>query len=191
MSDKQQFIDIYRQNITRQGNVELLNFLENKSDFFTAPASTRFHLACEGGLVKHSLNVFQLLSQNCGDEQAESIAICGLLHDICKVNYYKVSLRNVKNEKTGQWEKQPYYQVDDSFPYGHGEKSVYMIESFMKLKAPEAMAIRWHMGGFDDTVKAGNYSISHAYERYPLAVKLHVADLTATYLVEAHTSDAL
>ena len=190
MSDKQQFIDIYRQNIPRQGNVELLNFLENKSDFFTAPASTRFHLACEGGLVKHSLNVFQLLSQNCGDEQAESIAICGLLHDICKVNYYKVSLRNVKNEKTGQWEKQPYYQVDDSFPYGHGEKSVYMIESFMKLKAPEAMAIRWHMGGFDDTVKAGNYSISHAYERFPLAVKLHVADLTATYLVEAHTSDA-
>ena len=183
MSEKQQFIDLFNQHITRPGSAELLNFLENKSDFFTAPASTKFHLACEGGLVKHSLNVALLMLEH-QDEPTESLAICGLLHDMCKVNFYKPSMRNVKNDKTGQWEKQPYYQIEDSFPYGHGEKSVYMIESFMKLKAPEAMAIRWHMGGFDDTVKAGNFSISRAFERYPIAVKLHVADLTATYLIE-------
>lgn len=186
MDFKEEFLSLYRAHITRPGAPELLSFLENKSDFFTAPASTRFHLAREGGLLEHSLNVTRLmLAQQ--DEPVESLAICGLLHDLCKVNYYKTSTRNVKNEATGQWERQPFYQIEDSFPYGHGEKSVYMIENFFKLKAPEAMAIRWHMGGFDDAVKAGSFSIAKAFERYPLAVKLHIADLTATYLVECRT----
>jgi HD superfamily phosphohydrolase YqeK len=178
MEHKEEFLTLYHTHITRPGAAELLHFLENKSDFFSAPASTRFHLSREGGLLEHSLNVARLMLSH-QDEPPDSLAICGLLHDLCKVNYYKVSTRNVKNEATGQWEKQPFYQVEDSFPYGHGEKSVYMIESFFKLKAPEAMAIRWHMGGFDDAVKAGSFSIAKAFERYPLAVKLHVADLTA------------
>ena len=119
---------------------------------------------------------------------AASIAICALLHDLCKAQYYKVSTRNVKNEQTGQWEKVPYYTVEDAFPYGHGEKSVYLIERFLRLKPAEAMAIRWHMGGFDEAARGGSFAISAAYDKYPLAVKLHLADLEATYLREHGTS---
>ena len=186
MEAKQEFLELYNTYITREGSKELLNFLENKSDFFTAPASTKFHLACEGGLVTHSVSVAKLMMRY-EDEPKESLAICGLLHDLCKVNFYKTSMRNVKNEVTGQWEKQPFYQIEDSFPYGHGEKSVYMIERFFRLKGPEAMAIRWHMGGFDEAVRGGSFSISRAYERYPLAVKLHLCDMESTYLVEPRT----
>ncbi|MBP1557896.1 MAG: HD domain-containing protein [Oscillospiraceae bacterium] len=183
MSNKSEFLELYNTYIKREGAAELLSFLENKSDFFTAPASTKFHLACEGGLLAHSLSVAKLMLRY-EDEPKESLVICGLLHDICKVNFYKVSTRNVKNEVTGQWEKQPFYQIEDSFPYGHGEKSVYMIERFFRLKAPEAMAIRWHMGGFDEAVRGGSFAISKAYERYPLAVKLHICDIESTYLNE-------
>ena len=94
----------------------------------------------------------------------------------------------MKNDATGQWEKVPYYTVEDQFPYGHGEKSVFLIERFMRLKTEEAVAIRWHMGGFDDAARGGSFAISEAYDRYPLAIKLHIADLTATYLMEHHTS---
>ena len=72
----------------------------------------------------------------------------------------------------------------DQLPYGHGEKSVYLIEHFMRLKTAEAIAIRWHMGGFDDAVRGGSFALSAAFEKYPLAVKLHIADLEATYLLE-------
>lgn len=138
----------------------------------------------------HSLNVYHALVDHffTEGENAESYAICALLHDICKVNFYKVSSRNVKNEATGKWEKVPFYQVEDPFPYGHGEKSVYLIERFMRLKTEEAVAIRWHMGGFDDAVRGGSYAATDAFNRYPLAVKLHVADLIATYLMEQNTS---
>ena len=102
--------------------------------------------------------------------------------------FYKTSTRNAKNETTGQWEKVPYYTIEDAFPFGHGEKSVFLIERFMKLKTSEAIAIRWHMGGFDDAARGGSFAISQAYDMYPLAVKLHLADLTATYLMEKGTS---
>lgn len=183
LTPKERFYEIFQQHIKREGSRELLNYLEKKSDFFTAPASTRFHLSCEGGLLEHSVNVAEEMLKY-SDENPESLAICGLFHDICKTNYYKVSLRNVKNEQTGQWEKQPFYQVEDSFPFGHGEKSVWMLERFFKLTAPEAMAIRWHMGGFDDAVRGGSFAISQAYARYPLAVKLHIADVWATHMLE-------
>ena len=124
-----------------------------------------------------------------GEDNLESFAICGLLHDLCKAQFYKVGSRNVKNEETGQWEKVPFYQVEDSFPYGHGEKSVFLIERFMRLKTSEAMAIRWHMGGFDDSVRGGSFAMSNAFRMYPLAVKLHLADLESTYLREKGTSD--
>lgn len=187
MTAKDEFIKIYTENITRKGSQELLEWI-GKTDFFTAPASTKFHCACENGLVMHSVSVFNTLIEKHFDEEhdsLESFAICALLHDLCKAQYYKTSTRNVKNDETGQWEKVPYYSVEDSFPYGHGEKSVFLIERFMRLKLEEAMAIRWHMGGFDDG--AGNY-LSHAFERYPLAVKLHLADLESTYLREKGTS---
>lgn len=188
---KQEFIDIYTKNVKRDGSEELLKWLET-TDFFTAPASTKFHCACPEGLLKHSLNVYKVLMEkhfNPETDDIESATICSLLHDLCKAQFYKTSTRNVKNEVTGAWEKVPYYSVEDAFPYGHGEKSVFLIERFMRLKTSEAMAIRWHMGGFDDTARSGGFSISLAFDKFPLAVKLHMADLEATYLREKGTSE--
>ncbi len=187
---KAKFIEIYKKHITRDGSEKFLAWLE-KTDFFVAPASTKYHCACEGGLVQHSLNVYEALRNTYFEEgdSEESFAIAALFHDICKAQFYKTSTRNVKNDDTGKWEKVPFYTVDDMFPYGHGEKSVFLIERFMKLKIDEAVAIRWHMGGFDESVRGGSFAISVAYDKYPLAVKLHLADLQATYLMEKGTSD--
>lgn len=190
MDFKEEFIKIYTDKIKRPGAKELLDWLQT-TDFFTAPASTKFHCACEGGLAQHSISVYHTLREKHfedGVDSEESFAICALLHDLCKAQFYKVSTRNVKNESTGQWEKQPYYSVEDMFPYGHGEKSVFLIERFMRLKPAEAMAIRWHMGGFDASAKGGDFAISLAYEKYPLAVKMHLADFESTYIREKHTS---
>lgn len=196
MTDKEKFIQIYKENITREGSDKLLEFLE-KSDFFTAPASTRFHGAYEGGLLRHSLNVYECLVSYLARERVreqyklevtpESAAIAALLHDVCKVNFYTISYRNSKNEKTGQWEKLPYYSINDTLPYGHGEKSVYMISGFMRLTRDEAMAIRWHMGfsGIED-----KNTIGRALEMYPLAFALSVADMEASYFLEARESEA-
>ena len=190
MSYKQEFIDIFTENVTRAGAKPLLDWLET-TDFYTAPASTRFHGACETGLVMHSLNVYHVLKDKffAEGDNLESFTLVSLLHDLCKANYYKAGFRNVKNEATGQWEKVPTFNVQDAFPFGHGEKSVYLIERFIRLKPTEAIAIRWHMGGFDDAVRGGSYAISNAYDEYPLAVKLHLADLEATYLVAKGTSN--
>lgn len=191
MDYKQKFIEYYQANIHREGADRLLEWLQT-TDFFTAPASTRYHCACPAGLVMHSINVYEVMMEKHFDpetDSAESFALCALLHDVCKAQFYKVSSRNVKNERTGQWEKVPYYVIEDAFPYGHGEKSVFLIERFVRLKPAEATAIRWHMGGFDDAARGGNFSISVAYDKYPIAVKLHLADLEATYLREKGTSE--
>ena len=190
MDYKQKFIEYYQANIHREGADRLLEWLQT-TDFFTAPASTRYHCACPSGLVQHSVNVYEVMMEKHFDpetDSAESFALCALLHDVCKAQFYKISTRNVKNEKTGQWEKVPYYTIEDAFPYGHGEKSVFLIERFVRLKPAEATAIRWHMGGFDDAARGGNFSISVAYDKYTIAVKLHLADLEATYLREKETS---
>ena len=190
MELKEEFISIYNENIQREGAQELLKWLEG-TDFFTAPASTKFHCACKEGLLKHSINVYKVLMEKHFEpsiDNIESATICSLLHDICKSHFYKISTRNVKNEVTGIWEQVPFYTVEDAFPYGHGEKSVFLIERFMRLKTGEAMAIRWHMGGFDDSARSGGFAMSLAFDKFPLAVKLHVADLEATYLREKGTS---
>ena len=191
MTDREEFIKIYTENIHRDGADKLLDFLENKSDFFTAPASTRYHNAFEGGLLRHSLNVYHCLKAYMERERVkteykltasdESIAIAALLHDVCKVNFYRVSYRNAKNDKTGQWEKVPYYEINDTLPYGHGEKSVYMISGFIRLTRDEALAIRWHMGfsGVED-----KNTIGRALETYPFAFALSVADMEASYFLE-------
>lgn len=182
---KEKFMEIFRRQVTRRGADKLLEWLES-TDFFTAPASTKFHAAYEGGLVEHSLNVYEVMIAKHFDidkDDLESFTIVSLLHDICKAGFYSVDYRNRKNEN-GEWEKVPYYTVDDKFPYGHGEKSVFLIERFMRLKNDEAVAIRWHMGGFDDSARAGSFAIANAYEKYPIAVKLHLSDLEATYLHE-------
>lgn len=184
------FIETFEAHVARPGGEQFLAWLQG-TDFFAAPASTKFHCACEGGLLMHSVNVYQVMREKYfedGDSE-ESFALCGLLHDVCKAQFYKTSTRNVKNEETGQWEKKPFYIIEDAFPYGHGEKSVYLIERFMRLKPAEAVAIRWHMGGFDEAAKGGSFAISQAYDKYPLAVKLHLSDLEATYLREHGTSE--
>lgn len=188
MGYKEEFCEIWNREVTRPGADKLLEWLLT-TDFFEAPASTRFHGACAEGLVMHSINVYHAMVERFADENdnSESLAVCALLHDLCKTNYYKPGTRNVKNEKTGQWEKIATYMVEDAFPYGHGEKSVYLAERFMRLRPAEAVAIRWHMGGFDDAARGGCRAISEAYDVYPLAVKLHMADLTATYLMEKGT----
>lgn len=189
---KDKFIKAYTENITRPGADKLLAWIES-SDFFTAPASTRFHLSSPGGLLEHSLHVFERMKAICANEATitlgfnepsmETIAICGLLHDICKANFYAVEMRNRKNDQ-GRWEQYPFYVVDDKLPYGHGEKSVYIVSGFMRLSREEAMAIRWHMGFSDNDFKGGGYSVGNAFEKFPLAVLLHIADLQATYLDE-------
>ena len=193
MTDKEEFISIFKENITREGSDKLLDFLENRSDFFTAPASTRYHNAFEGGLLRHSLNVYHCLVDYLQRERVqelygleysdESIAIVALLHDLCKIGCYKKGTRNVKDE-SGKWQTVPTYTFDDPLPYGHGEKSVYIANGYIRLSREEAMAIRWHMGGFDESVKGGSFALAHAFEKYPLAVKLHLSDLEATYLHE-------
>ena len=190
MSFKEEFIEIYNENIQREGADKLLDYLLSpSSDFFTAPASTRFHGAYEGGLCEHSLNVYHCLCDYAehiritelhdAEYSPESIAIVSLLHDLCKVNCYKESTRNVK--ENGVWKQVPYYEFEDDLPYGHGEKSVYIIGGFMRLTREEAFAIRYHMG-FSGCEEARN--VSAAFEKYPLAFALSVADMEATFLLE-------
>ncbi len=187
---KNEIVDICKTHIKREGIDELLAWLE-ASDFFTAPASTRYHGAYPGGLAEHSLNVYKCLKaiverypdKNISDE---SVAICALFHDLCKVNYYKIGYRNVKDEKTGQWNKKEVYEVDERFPIGHGEKSCIIIQWFLKkLTTDELLAIRYHMGGFDSSAKGGDFRISKAYDMCPLAPMLQMADMEATYLIES------
>lgn len=191
--NKQEFMEIFNENIKREGKEELLDFLLS-SDFFVSPASTRFHSNVEGGLCFHSINTYkrfkQLLLDEYGEDfedkiSMESVAIISLLHDICKVNCYKVDYRNVKIDN--EWVKKPYFAYEESLPYGHGEKSVYMISGFMKLTREEAMAINWHMGGFDTRVIGGSYSLSNAFYSFPTALLFHIADVMATYLDEEIT----
>lgn len=190
---KEQFLNIYRDKIARKGADKLLEWLE-ATDFFEAPASTRFHLSRPGGLVEHSVHVYERLKRlrdaEAGANEAirkvteETVAICGLLHDVCKANFYGVEMRNRKNE-LGQWEKYPFYVVDDQLPYGHGEKSVYILSGFLRLTREEAMAIRWHMGFSDNDFKAGGYTVGNAFAKHPLALLTHMADLQATYFDES------
>ena len=190
MSVKEEFIEIFKQNITRPGADALLDYLEHKSDFFTAPASARYHSAYEGGLCEHSVNVYHCLVDYLSRPRVqelygleytdESIAIVSLLHDLCKIGCYKPGTRNVK-DANGKWQSVPTYTFDDPLPYGHGEKSVYIANGFIRLSREEAMAIRWHMGfsGPEDSRMVGQ-----ALTKYPLAFALSTADMEASYFLE-------
>jgi len=169
-------------SVKREGMQKLIKFLLS-SDFFTAPASTKYHCAYEGGLALHSLNVYHVFKMNLKmfnipfDE--DSIKICGLLHDIGKVNHYK------KVEKKSYYNGNTYetYEVDDSFPISHPEKSVYLIQKFITLSEEEICAIRWHMGVFDES-QSNKYSMRTAFKKYPTAFLLFVSDYQATKILE-------
>ena len=180
MDYKAEFIRIFSENVSRPGAQLLLDWLAT-TDFYTAPASTRFHGACECGLVMHSINVYNVLMSRFYTEEdnKESFTLVSLLHDLCKANYYKSGFRNVKNDATGQWEKVPSYSVQDAFPFGHGEKSAFLVQRFMLLTDAEALAIRWHMGAYDDAAKGGSKVLSAAMAATPLVYALHAADMRA------------
>lgn len=202
MNTKEIFMETYQKYIHRPGAASLLNWLLS-TDFFEAPASTKYHGNYAGGLALHSLNVFERMSHNCVYEHGkdcggcepfpaewmEPIAVVALLHDICKAEFYKQDFKNQKIysehgkqfDKRGaySWESVPYYAVDEKFPFGHGEKSVFLINEHMRLTREEALAIRFHMGDFTDR------NTGKAYEMCPLALQLHIADLQATYLDES------
>ena len=191
MTKKEEFIKLYKENITREGSDKLFAYLYSpQSDYFTAPASTRFHGAFEGGLLEHSINVYYCLEDYLSRQRvqttyglsypAESVAICALLHDLCKVNCYKKGTRN-KKDQNGVWQTVPTFEYEDDMPYGHGEKSAYIISGFMRLTREEAFAIRYHMG-FSGCEPQNN--IGAAFEKYPLAFALSTADMEATYFLE-------
>lgn len=190
-ANKQKFIELYKKHIKREGAIQLLEWIEG-TDFFTAPASSVFHLSEDGGLCMHSINVFnrlnKILKDEYGDNYAEmfngmeTIAIVSLLHDLCKADYYVKELRNTKDDK-GNWIQVPYFKVDERFHFGHGAKSVYIIQNFMQLDLDEASAIRYHMGGFE-VPGAVEPNVSAVYNDYPLALYTHLADMEATYIDE-------
>lgn len=168
MTNKERFKAIFQDQVNRPGADDLLEWLES-TDFFTAPASTKYHGAYPGGLVDHSLRVYDFLivSPYAVGTSAETRAICALLHDVCKAEYYE--------PKDGGG-----YRVNDQFPFGHGEKSVYQISRFMYLTDEEALAIRWHMGAYDDAARGGSRTLSAALSLFPLVLALHTADMQAT-----------
>lgn len=190
MTSKEKFIEIYKSNIKREGADKLLEYILS-SDFFVAPASARFHSSYEGGLCDHSINVYECLLGYLDSERVkktfgfsysnESIAIVALLHDLCKVGVYKKGFRNVKDDK-GVWQKVDTFEYDDQLPYGHGEKSVYIISGYMRLTREEAFAIRYHMGYSSEREDPRN--VSAAFEMFPLAFALSTADSEATYFIE-------
>ena len=182
---EEKYIELLK-STKREGIDELIDFMK-KTDFFTAPASTRFHGSFEKGLLEHSMKVYEILKEKVKtaiipiNTPEESIILIALLHDICKANYYKVDYRNAKNA-LGVWEKVPYYTIDDTIPYGHGEKSVMMITEYIKLTSEEKYAIRWHMG-YTEPKELYN-TIGVAYKKYPVALLIHEADLEATYFFD-------
>lgn len=189
--------------VKRPGMDKLMDYIR-KSDFYTAPASTKFHLSCESGLLQHSLNVLDALRGLLQEAQTnedgtkewfytvagtsvaqikdESVILIALLHDICKTYFYSTSTRNVKNEKTGKWEKVPFYTVNDLMPLGHGHKSAMLIKNYIKLTSEEMYAIWWHMGFTDQ--HTDTMSLAAAIQKYPIVWALHTADMMASNFME-------
>lgn len=190
---KEQFLSVARHDIHRQGIDELLKWLE-ESDFFEAPASTRYHGCYEGVLVQHSIDVYNALHDELafiyGDNylamyDEESIAIVSLFHDLCKVGRYKAGTRNVKDPVTKQWHEEPtYFYNEEAFEMGHGAASVYAVQKFMPLEDFEAQAIFWHMGAYDISNYMSLNGLGSAFERNTLAFALHRADMMATYVTD-------
>ena len=191
MNPKKEFIDIFKMQIHREGADKLLEYLLSKrSDFFIAPASTKFHGDYEMGLVTHSINVYYCLKDylsrvRCLSEynmnySDETIALVALLHDVCKIKCYHKYMRNVKNEES-VWEQVAAFNFDDPEPFGHGEKSVFLISKFLKLTNEEAYAIRYHMGFSEE---GSGKNAGKVFEKYPLALALNVADMEASYFMD-------
>ncbi len=186
---------------TKRPGIEKLVEYIRKTDFYTAPASTKYHGCHEGGLLEHSLNVYKCLMAKKNSETwrevfqnitDENIIITALLHDLCKTNFYVVEMKNKKvYSETGtkmdsngryDWVSVPGYSIEDKNPMGHGEKSVIMIMNFIKLVPNETYGILFHMG-FTLPKEEWN-TLSAAIQKHPFILAVHEADLEATYLLE-------
>lgn len=175
---KEEFLELLR-SVKREGIDKLINWLE-KNTFFTDPASGNYHASYEGGLCRHSLNVYYRLKELVGD--SDTTKIVGLLHDVCKIGSYEIDYRNVKDED-GNWVKKAYYKhKKEKFAFGHGEKSAYIISQFIKLNKEEALAIRWHMEAYEP--KEEYMYLAEAISDCPLIIYMHAADMLATYVDE-------
>ena len=193
LKQQEEFCTIAKKYIHRSGIDELLDYLRD-SDFFCAPASTRYHLSYDGGLVEHSLNVFYSLRDELvyifGKDweqrySMETVAIVSLFHDLCKINRYIKDSKNVKNPETGEWEKVPYFKYNtESFAMGHASHSLHIVQKFMKLTDEECQAIYWHMGPYDLSQYNSMNELSSAYRNNTLAFALNRADMLSTYIVE-------
>lgn len=180
---KEAIIDLLN-STDRTGIEKVIAYLLN-TDFFTAPASTKYHGAYEGGLAEHSFNVYTVLKDKAFGLYPErltkdTVIITALLHDLCKVNFYVKGFRNVK--ENGVWVQKEVWEVKDNDPYGHGEKSVWILSKMIELTDQEAFLIRYHMGGFEP--KDNYMSLNNALDKYPEIILLHTADLEATYMLE-------
>ena len=202
--NKDKYIALCRQYIKREGIEELLKYLETKTDFFTAPSSTKFHLNTPGGLCLHSLNVFEAAmkinesllrpKQDAGECLfaepliEESIAIAALFHDLCKCGLYHQT-EKWKKDENNKWISYIGYEVNDEFPFGHGEKSCYIINFYLKLRKDELLAIRWHMGMYDvnENGSSGRYSFYNACDMTPLVLLLQMADMSCSHWFEETT----
>lgn len=186
--NKERFLQICHDVIKRPGMDKLLAWLE-RSDFYVAPASSKYHLSQQGGLLLHSLNVYDEMIRLCKVYEQytgvseESIAIMALFHDLCKVNFYKQDTRNVKRD--GAWVAVPFYSIEEKFPFGgHGSKSMFILQQFIQLTPEEACGINCHMG-----LSEHERSIGSVYEMSTSAWILHVADEAATFLIEPPLSE--
>ena len=178
--NKIRFKEIVEKFIHRDGVNKLMEWLET-TDFFVAPSSARYHGAEPGGLCEHSLAVYDRLKNIQADESDETIAIVSLFHDLCKANFYKSSYRNVKNDETGKWERVPSYDYADQFPLGHGEKSMFLLMKYIQLTDEEALAIRWHMGGYMALNRGESSALADALSRYPIVLKTQIADQQSAF----------
>ena len=199
------FLAVYNRSVNRrEGAVAMLKWLENETDFFTAPASSKHHLAQPGGLVTHSLNVWRRLREitvrdltgryapgvcHISEAEEETVAILGLLHDVCKAGVYHQETKRRKNQETGKWEDYLGYTFRDPFPLGHGEKSLFLITRHLALTEEEALAIRWHMGAYDDAVKGGSRSMTEAMNLTPWVWRLQEADMCAAWIDERSAAE--
>lgn len=201
MASKEKFLGYCRQYISRKGIDLLLDYLENKTDFFQAPSSTKFHLNVPGGLCQHSINVFEaalrinehlLLPKQQADEclfptplSIESIAIAALFHDVCKCGLYK-EVEKWKKDDQNRWVSYRGYEVSDDFPFGHGEKSCHVVSHYLRLTREELLAIRWHMGMYDvsENGSSGRYSFYNACDASPLVILLQMADMSCSHWFE-------
>lgn len=192
---KADFLTIYK-DIRRPGADKLLAWLES-TDFFTAPAGAKHHGAHAGGLVVHSLNVWNRLREitlrdtidgkailDLTPETNETVAILALLHDVCKVGVYHTETKRRRNPDTGTWEDYQAYTFRDPFPLGHGEKSLYLIAKHMDLTEEEALAIRWHMGAYDAAARSDLRNLSAAMAMTPWVWRLQEADMCAAHIDE-------